>query len=183
MSLTSKDAAESLAQAEHAGRRSAQVYSYSRSAPHLILWGTILVLGYVQNDLFPQYENWGWIALIVAGVTGGAIIGRCYRLLGRGPFAWRLIAAAAIALFFVFATYTIMSPVRGAATAVFPVLIVGTLHTAFGLWAGLRYVITGVVVLAAALGGFFFLHEHLLLWMAFVGGGSMILAGLWFRTV
>lgn len=116
-------------------------------------------------------------------LAGGVLIGRRYRLLERGPYAWRMIALAAIALFFVYATYTIMGPVRGAAMAVFPVLIVGALHTAIGLWAGLRYVITGVVVLAAALGGYFFLQAHLLLWMAFVGGGSMILAGLWFRTV
>jgi hypothetical protein len=183
MSLTSKEAAKSLAQAEDAQRRSTQIYSYSQCAPHLILWGTIWIIGYTQNDLFPRYENWGWIVLILAGVTGGAIIGRRYHLLERGPFAWRMIAVAAIALFFVLATYTIMGPVRGAAMAVFPVLIIGTLQTVIGLWAGLRYVITGIVVLAATLGGFFFLHEHLLLWMAFVGGGSMILAGLWFRTV
>jgi hypothetical protein len=183
MSLTSKEAAESLVQAEQARRRSAQLYSYSRSAPHLIMWGCIWVVGYIQNDLFPRYENWGWIVLILSGVIGGAIIGRRYALLDRGPFAWRLFAVFAVAIFFVFATYTIMWPVRGTAMAVYPALIIGTLYTAIGLWCGLRYVIAGIVVLGATMGGFFFLHEHLLLWMAFVGGGSLILAGFWFRTV
>ena len=183
MPLTSKEAAESLAQAENARRRSAQIYSYSQSSPHLIMWGTIWVLGYTQNDLLPRYENWGWIMLILAGAIGGAIIGRRHALLDRGPLAWRMLAVAAVAVFFVFATYTIMWPVRGAAMTVFPALITGTLQTAIGLWAGLRYVITGVTVIAATMGGFFFLHEHLLLWMAFVGGGSMILAGFWFRKV
>ena len=183
MSLSSKEAAETLSKVEQASRRSAQLYSYSRSAPHLIMWGSIWFVGYIQNDLFPRYENWGWIVLILSGVIGGAIIGRRYALLNRGPFAWRMFAVFAIAIFFVFATYMIMRPVRGAAMAVYPALIIGTLYTAVGLWSGLRYVVTGIVVLAATLGGFFFLHEHLLLWMAFVGGGALILAGFWFRTV
>ena len=183
MSLTSKEAAESLAQAEQARRRSAALYSYSRSSPHLIMWGSIWFVGYIQNELFPRYENWGWLTLILAGVIGGAVIGRRYALLDRGPFAWRMFAVFAVAIFFVTATYMIMWPVRGAAMAVYPALIIGTLYTAIGLWSGLRYVITGIVVLAATMGGFFFLHEHLLLWMAFVGGGALILAGFWFRTV
>jgi len=183
MSLTSKEAAESVAQAEEAGRRSAEVHFYRKASPHLILWGSIWVLGFTQNDLFPRYEDWGWLLLIAAGVIGGAIIARRSAVLDRGRFAWRLFAAAAIAAFFVFATYAIMSPVSGAAMVVFPALIVGTLHCAIGLWSKSRFLISGFVVLAASLCGFFFLHEHLLLWMAFVGGGAMILAGLWCRTI
>ncbi|HEY0282081.1 MAG TPA: hypothetical protein VGC27_05610 [Rhizomicrobium sp.] len=183
MSLSSKEAAETLSDVERASRRSAQLYGYSRSAPHLIMWGSIWVVGYTQTDLFPRYANWGWIALILAGVIGGAIIGQRNAALKHGPLAWRMFAVSAIAIFFVFATYTIMWPVRGEAIAAYPALITGTLYAGIGLWAGLRYVITGIVVVAATLGGYFFLHEHLLLWMAFVGGGGMILAGIWFRKV
>jgi hypothetical protein len=183
MSLTSKEAAESLAQAEEARRHSAQVYSYSRSAPHLILWGSIWVVGYTQSDLFPKIEGWVWIGLIIIGVIAGAIIGRCNSSRVHGPLAWRMFAVSAVAIFFVFATYTIMAPVRSHAAAAFPALITGTLYTGIGLWAGLRYVVTGIVVLAATLAGYFFIHDHYLLWMAFIGGGSMILAGIWFRTV
>jgi len=183
MSLSSKEAAESLAQAEQARRRSAQLYSYSRTAPHLILWGSIWVVGYTQSDLLPKYEGWVWIALIVIGVITGAIIGRCSTRRPHGPYAWRMFAVAALAIFFVFSTYAMMWPLHGGAAAAFPALITGTLYTGIGLWAGLRYVVAGIVVIAATMGGYFFIHEHLLLWMAFVGGGSMILAGLWFRTV
>jgi hypothetical protein len=183
MPLTSKEAAESLAQAEQARRRSAQIYSYSRSAPHLIMWGAIWVVGYSLTDLFPHRSGWIWLVLMLIGVIGGAIIAHQCPRREHGPLAWRMFAVAAVAVFFVFATYTIMSPVHGVAAATFPALLTGSLYTAIGLWAGLRYVIAGIVVLAATMGGYFFLQEHILLWMAFVGGGSMMLAGFWFRKV
>jgi hypothetical protein len=52
-----------------------------------------------------------------------------------------------------------------------------------GVWKGPRFLITGIVVVALTLGGFYFLHDHFFPWMAVVGGGALILAGLWLRTV
>jgi hypothetical protein len=48
---------------------------------------------------------------------------------------------------------------------------------------GTRYVVSGIAVAALTLAGFFLLKQHFLLWMAAVGGGAMILAGLWLRRV
>jgi hypothetical protein len=183
MSLSSEEAAAHLSQAESAGRRSAQLYSYRRTSPHLIMWGAIWVIGYGVCDFFPHYGNATWIGLILAGVIGGIFFGRRCASKTGGPRAWRMIGLAVLAVFFVAATYTIMWPVHGAQVATYPALITGTVYAGVGLWAGLRYVVTGIMVIALTLGGFFWVHEHLLLWMAFVGGGSMMLAGLWFRAV
>jgi hypothetical protein len=38
-------------------------------------------------------------------------------------------------------------------------------------------------VAGLTLGGFFYLPQHFLVWEGFVGGGALILAGLWFRRV
>jgi hypothetical protein len=56
-------------------------------------------------------------------------------------------------------------------------------YVLIGLWAGMRFVITGIAVAALTLGGFFYLPAHFLLWMAAVGGGALILAGLWMRNI
>jgi len=53
---------------------------------------------------------------------------------------------------------------------------------AVSLWAGLRYFLTGVAVVVLGLIGLYFIGP-ILYWMAFVGGGALILAGFWFRTV
>jgi len=184
MSLTSKEAAESLAQAEQARRRSAELYHYSRAAPHFILWGGIQVVGYCGTYLFPYHSNWLWAGLILAGCIGGFIIGkRCPDREAR-PQAWRRFAVMIIAVAFVLGTYAVMWPVHGTQPAVFPVLLEGAVFCAIGLWVGLRYVVTGAVVFAAALAAYFTIHDAgILLLMAAVGGGSMILAGFWFRTV
>jgi len=180
MSLTSKEAAETLSDAEAAARRSAQIYSYRKASPHLILWGAVWVIGYAGTDLFPAYDNWIWGPLIVVGCAAGLWIGQRTHRTG-GPRGWRMLVLAAIALLFVFSTYAIMHPTHGPQFAAFPALLTGAVYMGVGLWFGFRYVAAGVLVIALTLTGFYFLHQHILLWMAFVGGGAMMLTGLWFR--
>lgn len=186
MSLSTQEAQASLAEAESARRRSAQLYSYSKASPHLIMWGIIWVIGYSGTALFTPYSNWLWAALMLTGIGGAVIINRSCKGTDshHGPYAWRMAAIMFIAVFFVFATYSIMWPVHGRQLAAFPILITGTVYMGMGLWMGLRYVLTGAAVVALTLFGFFYIEPlPYLYWMAFVGGGSMILAGFWFRTV
>jgi hypothetical protein len=183
MSLTSKEAAETLSDVERASRRSAQAFGYRKASPHLILWGAIWVVGYTGTDLWPVYSDWIWGLLVLAGCVGGLLIGRHTAAGNTGPYAWRMFALIGIILVFISATYSIMRPTYGSQLAAFPALLTGTVYMAVGLWFGLRYVVAGLLVIALTLGGFFFLHEHMMLWMAFVGGSAMMLAGLWFRQV
>ena len=184
MSLSSHEAAASLSEAEKARQRSARLYVYRKSSPHLVMWGIIWIFGYCGTALSPSHSNWIWGVLMLAGMLGGVVIHRRTRCAAdtNERHAWRWFALIAIALFFVMATYTLMWPVHGRQMAAYPVLLTGSIYTAVGLWTGVRYIVTGVVVVALALVGYFYI-EPILLWMAFVGGGSMILAGLWFRTV
>jgi hypothetical protein len=61
--------------------------------------------------------------------------------------------------------------------------VVALAYVLTGLWSGLRFVVAGVAVAVLTLGGFFYLPQHFLLWEGFVGGGALILAGIWFRRV
>lgn len=186
MSLSSQEAQASLAEAEQARRKSAEVYFYRRSSPHLIMWGGIWILGYGGCQYFPDDSNLIWGPLIALGVIGGILIGR--RSAGDAcawghQLSWRMPALTALIIFFVFGTYAILAPTHGAQYAAYPALITGTAYSAVGLWVGTRYLVTGILVMALTLVGYFYLQEYILLWLAFVGGGSMILAGFWFRTV
>jgi len=187
MSLSSQEAQASLAEAEQARRRSAQLYGYQKASPHLILWGIIWVIGYSGSALIPNYDGYLWDGLIVLGILGSVYFGRrCQQEVGgtkKGPYAWRAGAVGFIAVFFIMATYAIMWPVHGAQMAAYPALITGTIYAAVGLWLGLRYVVTGALVVTFTLFGYFDIHGvWYLYWMAAVGGGSMILAGFWFRA-
>ena len=183
MSLTSKEAAETLSDVEQAGRRSAQAFGYRKASPHLIMWGAIWALGYSGTDQWPMYSNWIWGALLVLGCLGGVAIGRQAAIGKGGPHAWRMFALFAVILLFVCATYAIMRPTQGAQLAAYPALLTGAVYGAVGLWFGFRYVAAGALVIALTLVGYFFLREHIFLWLAFVGGGALILAGFWFRQI
>jgi hypothetical protein len=184
MSLSFKEATESLAQAEEAHRHSAELYFYHRSSPHLMMWGGIWVVGYGGTYLISEYWPWLWGALILAGCIGGYLIDHRHADCASDRSGWRMAGAMAIAVTFAVCTYAIMWPVEGPQYTAFPALLTGAIHAAVGLWVGLRYFVTGVVVIALTLGGYYMIHgDLLLLWMAFVGGGSLILSGFWFRTV
>ena len=185
MSLSSKEAAETLSDVERAGRRSAQAFGYRKASPHLILWGLVWLLGYSATDLRPDDANLIWPALVAAGCAISFLVGYKNRpaKATSNINGWRMLGLVAIVFVFFGATFTIFGPVSGRQIGVFAPLLVGAIYAGVGLWLGLRFVVTGLAITALTLGGYFYLPEHFLLWMAFVAGGGLILAGVWFRTV
>ena len=187
MSLTSKEAAETLSDVERASRRSGRAYGYSKASPHLILWGLIWIVGYSATDLYPYLANYIWPGLVLLGSTVSYLVGKATREAGspsQGKTAGlRMFGLIAVILVFMAATYSIMGPIHGMQPAAFPALLIGTIYCAAGLWAGVRFLVVGALVIALTLTGYFFLSEHFLLWMGFVGGGALVLAGIWFRQV
>jgi hypothetical protein len=130
----------------------------------------------------PAWAGAGWLVLVPLGViTGFFLVPRAAAK--RQQMDWRYFGLAPILFAFIAGTYAVMSPVSGEQQAAFIPLLVGAIYAGMGLWLGVRFIIAGAVVTALTLGGYFWLHEHFQLWMAFVGGGALILAGLWFRRV
>jgi len=185
MSLSSKEAAETLSDVEQAARRSARAFGYRKSSPYLILWGVIWAAGYAGTDLQPHYANLIWLVLVTIGGGVSAYLSRCERAAATARYegGWRALGLIALFSAFMAATYAIMWPVHSLQFAAFPALLVGAIYCGVGLWLGLRFVITGALVMALTLVGFFFLPDYFLLWMACVGGGGLILAAFWLRTV
>jgi hypothetical protein len=187
MSLSSKEAAESLSDVERASRRSAQAFGYRKASPHFFLWGVVWLLGYGGDDLFPASSGYIWIALLIVAAIASFFIVRCADDRGRSKnrmmIGLRIATLIAISYCFIIATYLIFWPVRGIQQAAFIPLLVGAVYAGMGLWLGVRFVIAGALLAGIALGGYFYLHEHFMLWMAFAGSGALILAGFWLRTV
>jgi hypothetical protein len=104
------------------------------------------------------------------------------RARGSG-FGWRYGAAVAATFVFFCAVFAVMWPVSERQIAAFIPLFVALAYALRGIWSGLRHVVAGVLVAALTLAGFFLLEQHFFLWMAGVGGGSLILAGVWLRRV
>jgi hypothetical protein len=187
MSLTPGEAADSLKEIQRTQSRSASARGYANSSPFLIMWGVIWMIGYGTSDLAPRYSNGAWLLLIIAGFLGSMAIGRA-RAKGGDPHpgmnskaGWRFAAMFIAIGVFITATYSIFGSATTAQQAAFSPLIVSLAYVIMGIWKGLRLAVTGIAIAALTLGGFFLLHQHFLLWMAVVGGGALVLGGLWLR--
>jgi hypothetical protein len=189
MSLTPGEAAESLKEIQRTQTRSASARGYANTSPFLILWGVIWMIAYGVSDLAPRYGNGTWALLTVLGFAISMWIGR-----GRAKFGdphpglnnhagIRFFAMFFAIGMFVAATYAIFGHATVQQQAAFSPLVVALIYIIIGIWKGLRLAVTGIAIAALTLGGFFWLPSHFLLWMAFVGGGALVLAGLWLRRV
>jgi hypothetical protein len=195
MGLSPDQAAESLEEIERTARRSAQVHEYANASPGFILWGLMWMVGYAGSYVLPRYGfehgiNWLWFGLTIIGVTGSIIIGRRQHRAqhpgevarGRGIGARWIMTLVALWVFVV-ASLSVLRPINPVASGAFIPLLVALAYALFGIWRGLRFLYAGIAVAALTLGGWFYLPQHFLLWMAAVGGGSLILVGLWLRRV
>jgi hypothetical protein len=180
--ITTREATDALREAATTERRSAKAYSYNRSAPLLILWGLIWIVGYGGMAELPgQQSGWLWLALSVVGTGISIWLGNAGAK-ARGQSGWRVGALVVIAFAFTNALFSILPPTNALQVGAFTPLLLSAIYAAIGLWQGLRFVLVGAFPAAITLGAYFFLKDFFFVWMALAGGGSLLLTGLWMRN-
>jgi hypothetical protein len=179
--ITTREATDVLREAATTERRSADAYSYSRSAPFLILWGLIWIVGYGGTAFLPgQQASWLWLALSAVG-TGISIWLGSAQAKARDRSGWRVGALVVIIFAFTFALFSILPPTNELQAGAISPLLLSAIYAAMGLWRGIRFVLLGAFLVTITLGAYFFLKEFFFVWMALAGGGSLLLTGLWMR--
>lgn len=180
--LSRDEAAATLKDIEQTQGRSFTAYGYKSAAPFLILWGLIWFFGYGATDLRPQDANWVWGSLLLFGFVASAVLGKRNSTgSGSARAGMRFMAMWLVMLVYMSAVIAVMSPVSGDQIGAFIPLLIAFIYGAMGIWAGMRFAIAGAAIAIFTLGGFFLLHAHFALWMAFVGGGTLIATGFWLR--
>lgn len=177
--IANQEAASVLKEAEATERRSRQAYNYSVGAPHLFIWGAAWIAGYGGSALAGDAANWIWAGVIVLGSAASFLVGRARH--GADYAFGRRLALLGVVYAFSAALFVVFQPLSGSQVAAYWPLLIAALYAGFGLWIGMRFIVMGAILAAATLGGYFFLPHHFLLWMAFVGGGALILGGIWLR--
>jgi hypothetical protein len=204
MSLSSEQAALALREIAAVENRSSQLYRYQRTAPMLMLWGVIWLLGFALTDRFPAKANWIWIPLDIVGTLGCIYLGQRGKDHASATSQRWLLSIVSIFAFYIL-VLNIFQPVTGPQSVTLMALIVALFYVLAGLWLGARFVVAGIVLAALTLfgyfmlathsylsmtvvggsalmmGGYFMLTTHFYLWMAIVGGGALMLGGLWLR--
>lgn len=176
-------AADALHAIEDTQRRSAVTYGYRRTSPYLFLWGAIWIVGYTGVYLRPHW--WAlWPTLIVLGIAGSFLAGGSSSAKGSHAEGLRYGATAVILFLFFWATFAILPPKTGVEVGAFLPIFVGLGYALYGIWAlAPRILVLGLALGVLTVGGYFYLPAYFLLWMAALGGGGLILGGVWLRGV
>jgi hypothetical protein len=181
MPISPTEAKHTLQDISKAGSASARFYGYRVASPHLILWGVIWALGYGANYFSPS-QVLIWPVLVLIGISGSSWLGWKAGRSSVSPGGWRYAATALVAALFVAAVFAVMPPRTEAQVSAFFPIFVAFSYGVMGIWTGgLRLIVTAALIAALTLVAFFWLPDIFTLWMAMVGGGALILGGIWFR--
>ncbi len=192
MTLDKSAAAEALAEIGVSQKRSASLYSYSYSAPFMLLTGAMWMFADLLVEFTEFGKHWGWpIASAIAvplyivlavlqsrrRVRAGAVVSNLDIHFWKSMAVWLLIAA------FVWGSIEIFMPINGVQLHSFIGLLTGIAYATVGLWMGRRILILGLVIAALTMFGFYEVHRYYGAYMGIVGGGGIMLGGLWLRRV
>jgi len=178
MSLSSQEAAETLSDIERIEKRSREFFGYQKGAPLLFIWGLVWVAGYLASALQPRHAVLIWFVLTVAGLAGSAVA----RWRTSHSLSWRFPAIALVLFCFISATYLVLPPAHPIQYGAFPPLVVALAYALLGIFGLPRLLWLGVAVFVLTLAGYLWLQPWFGVWMAAVGGGSLLLGGWWLRS-
>jgi hypothetical protein len=182
MGISRTEAASALTDIESTTGRSRVLKGYRIAGPILMVWGVVWILGYSAMGLLPP-EQWSlpWLVLDVAGIVATVLMSRRGQGAAKVGTGWRIGASALAIMAFMTATYLVFKPTSVDPAIVYPGLMTGLVYAGVGIAFAPRFLWIGAAVFVASLVGFFFVHPWLAFWMAAVGGGGLIVGGLWLR--
>lgn len=196
MNISKQEAQESLNDIESVTEQTRKAIAYGGSSGMLTLWGVIWMIGYSVTQFYPAYAGWAWMPLIAIGAIGCWILGARNHSCFRNANAWRigvfwlvLFAYAAVWLTLLHpanlpsgAEWAHYQPINDRQISAFFATVPMFAYVVGGLWFGRFFVWLGALVTVLTLVGFYLLTSWFQLWMAIIGGGSLIVAGLYIRN-
>ncbi|MBO9707231.1 MAG: hypothetical protein J7521_03365 [Caulobacter sp.] len=187
MGVSRTEAAAALSDIEQTTSRSHLSRGYLISGPILMTWGAIWVAGYLATGLKPEWSGAVWLPLDLIGVVASIVLamrGRSAPGAGAGAAAglgWRSAIGALAVTAFIVVTFNLFRPVDPQAPVAYPGLICGLVYVIMGVWRMTRFAWIGAAMFVATLIGYRLFPDILPFWMAAVGGGGLMLGGLWMR--
>ena len=185
MTITRDDAASALNDVNTAQLRSMRLFKYGLASPFLLLWGGVWIAAGAVGAASPEHSGLGWLLADIVGLAGtGFLIARQSRRYPDGgecvPMV-RYVAMVAVLAAFVSATLTVFAPVTSLQVLMLITLLVAAIYTTVGFWLGARYAVVGVMLAALALGFFHLAPDRVTVILPLMGGGALVLGGLWMR--
>lgn len=186
MTITKDEAAQALSEATLAGGRMREAFGYAKSAPFLLIWGVVWLVADTCTQFAPRL--WGvWPCAAALGFAACLAIGfglprgsAVAPILARG---WRPLATWVVVSLFVASLFLVIPVTSWRESHSISALCFGFIYLGVGLWIGWRIAALGAALIALTLVGFYAVSGWYPLYMGVVGGGALILGGLWLRKL
>ena len=184
MRISKDEAARALAEIETAGGAVRRVQGYAKASPYLIVWGVAWACADAVWQFEPSFRA-GWIIATSLGGLATANLGFAQsRAAGADRArAWRELASWLAVIACIASVLVIVPPTRGNQVHTVIALVFGYVYMVAGLWMGLRLFVLGAALVALTFVGFYELGRWYPLYMGLVGGGALVLGGLWLRKL
>ena len=189
MNVSQEDARTLLSTIRDVKVQTQKVATSAYANPLLILWGILWIIAYTSAHFYIEYCDHIFKAVSVIGSVGTAII--FFRLFhSNAPFrddpsehlGWRI--AALWILLYVYASIWLflLTPFSGMQCNAFYSTAGMFAFVVMGLWfASIFMIVLGIFMTGVTLVGFYLLTSHYCLWMAIMGGGTLLGTGLYIR--
>jgi|SRR5579884_340466 len=196
MNISKKEAQESLDDIQSVTEQTRKAIAYGACSAMLILWGVIWMIGYSITQFSPNYAGFAWMGLIPIGAVACWILGvrnqsshHSANAARIGAFWLVLFGYAALWLVLLHPTnlpsgaeWAHFQPINDRQISAFFATVPMFAYVVGGLWFGRFFVWLGALVTVMTVLGFYLLPNLFYLWMAFIGGGSLLVAGLYIRN-
>ena len=185
MKITKNDAESALRDAGKAEEQSLTLYHYELTSPYLLLWGILWIIAGIISALSPDNARMGWLIVDAIGIvaSGYLVIGDARRLAKYNARSegLRYMATVIVITVFLTMTFTIFNPVSGIQIQSFMTVLIATIYMIIGLWTGYRLTVIGAVLAVLVVSALFLAPAQFPLMVSILGGGALILGGLWMR--
>ena len=170
------EAAAALNDIEDIAQRVRRSRIYQVASLIMMLWGVLVFAAYLVQYLRPHYANLTWIGVDIIGFAGSFAIGFVEKARG-----WRIGVAFLLAVAFGLLWVVGIAHFTPRQMSAFWPTYYMLGYSIAGLWLGPAFLVIGLSITALTLIGYFYVGPWFDIWMAFVNGGGLLLAGAWMR--
>jgi len=186
MNISPSEAEEALAAIQTMTQKTRQSIASGSAYVSLIITGIVWLIGFTATQfLTPPLIVWIWI---VTGIVGSALAtflgiraGKRVRVASSAVTGKRIATFWMLLILFAAAIITVAHPTDGKQITLLIILLAMIGQMGMGLLLSFSATWWTVPVAAVALIGYFFAIDWFYLWMGLLGGGTMIILGLYIR--
>ena len=189
MNVSKEDAQASLSTIREVRIQTQRAAISAYVSPMLILWGTLWIIAFTATHFYGEYGQHIFTAMSIIGGIITAII--FYRLFhSNAPFrddpseriGWRIAALWILLYVYVIIWMFMLAPLSGMQCNAFISTAGMFACVVMGLWFRSTFmVVLGLIMTGITLVGFYLLSSYYCLWMAIMGGGTLLGTGLYIR--